>query len=219
MRLQHDLVEFLRAWCVIWRLQWGVRRQWKSAERWMTQRDCEVLIFNQIPASIVFDVVDPTAFFVLWSMQHRCTCLTATPDWLRVIYFTPYPATRIPAIRHETDRPWERRQCILFGCLVDFGYTVPFGRNQAWGGAKSDDRWRFSQLKKGKDPPAVEFLRSLYSPKNERYVYVKKAQRNRILSLFFNSIYTWKVDRIARTLLRTTYVPRDLVQDHFCYDV
>ena len=27
------------------------------------------------------------------------------------------------------------------------------------------------------------------------------------------------MDRIARTLLRTTYVPRDLVQDHFCYDV
>jgi len=32
MRLYHDLVEFVRAWCVLWRLQWGARRQRKSAE-------------------------------------------------------------------------------------------------------------------------------------------------------------------------------------------
>ena len=32
MRLCHDLVEFLRAWCVLRRLQWGARRQRKSAE-------------------------------------------------------------------------------------------------------------------------------------------------------------------------------------------
>ena len=173
MRLQHDLVEFLRAWCVIWRLQWGVRRQWKSAERWMTQRDCEVLIFNQIPASIVFDVVDPTAFFVLWSMQHRCTCLTATPDWLRVIYFTPYPATRIPAIRHETDRPWERRQCILFGCLVGFGYTVPLRTKSGVGWRKIRWPMTFFAAEKRKRPTSCWIFEKSIQPK-KRKVCIRK---------------------------------------------
>ena len=30
MRLYHDLVEFVWAWCVLWRLQWEARRQRKS---------------------------------------------------------------------------------------------------------------------------------------------------------------------------------------------
>ena len=32
---------------VIWKLQWGARRQWKSAECWMTRRDCEGLISTE----------------------------------------------------------------------------------------------------------------------------------------------------------------------------
>ena len=87
MRLYHDLVEFLRAWCVVWRLQWGARRHWKGAECWMTQTDCEGLLrlnpgFNHIwrySSYRIFGFVGAatqvesvrTAFFYSWAMQLR----------------------------------------------------------------------------------------------------------------------------------------------------
>ena len=35
-------------------------------------REIEGADFDQIPVSIIFDVIVHTAFFVLWAMQHRC---------------------------------------------------------------------------------------------------------------------------------------------------
>ena len=62
MRLYHDLVEFVRAWCVLWRLQWGARRQRKSTEVLNDPKGISGADFDQIPVSIIFDVVVRTAF-------------------------------------------------------------------------------------------------------------------------------------------------------------
>ena len=70
--LYHDLVEFVRAWCVLWRLQWGARRQRKSAGVLNDPREIEGADFDQIPVSIIFDVIVHTAFFVLWAMRTQC---------------------------------------------------------------------------------------------------------------------------------------------------
>ena len=70
MRLYNDLIEFVRAWCVLWRLQWGARRQRKSAEVLNDPKGIWGAHFDQIRVSIMFDVMVHTLFFVLWAMQH-----------------------------------------------------------------------------------------------------------------------------------------------------
>ena len=71
--VHHYLIEFLWAWCVIWRFQWGARRQWKSQSvewpkgivrgwSWPNPGFNNILRYTEVGCA---------AFFVLWTMQQR----------------------------------------------------------------------------------------------------------------------------------------------------
>ena len=120
MRLYHDLVEFVRALCVLWRLQWGARRQRKSAEVLNDPKGIWGGDFDQIPVSIILDVIVRTAFFVLWAMQHRCTY-----GGLSLREVTRNSVTAIPA---NYGLEFQRNRQKLYICLYHTSDNVTLGR-------------------------------------------------------------------------------------------
>ena len=143
-----DLVEFVRAWCVLWRLQWGASRQRKRAEVLNDPKGIWGADFDQISVSKIFDVIVRTTYLVLWAMQHRWNTdsSTATKNTWKKAYPVRDKTEHTSTQTHNPAQKLLQFICYLvlyIPCCYFFlvGFVLPLHNNNISGTCVSCDHY------------------------------------------------------------------------------